>query len=409
MSKREVRQLICALDIGTSKIACAIGQLHADNSIELVGLGSHPSRGLKRGVVVNIEATAQSIRRAVEAAELMADARVHEVFVGLSGTHIRGQNSSGVVPVRGREVSDKDVDNVVDAARAVAIPADQKVLHVVPQEFVLDGQDGIQHPVGMSGVRLEARVHIITGQAAAAQNIQKCVESCGLKVDRLCLPHLTSSHAVLLADERDLGVAVVDIGGGTTDIAVFKGGAIRHTAVLPVAGEQVTNDISIAFRTAAPFAENLKLQLASAWPAQGAYDDVSIEIPGAGEMPSRRISRHMLAEVVRPRLEELFRLIAGELERSGWYDAVAGGIVLTGGTALTSGISDLAEAVTQLPVRVGVPHGIRGMPDFSQSPAAASVAGLLIYGREMQGEAQAAGGPTGLWVQRFAQWLKGNL
>lgn len=409
MSKREVRNLICALDIGTSKVSCVIGQLQADGGIEVVGVGSHPSRGLKRGVVVNIDATTQSIRRAVAEAELMADCRVHSVYVGMSGAHIRGHNSTGVAPVRAREVSERDVDNVIEAARAVAIPADQKVLHVVPQEYVLDGQDGIQDPAGMSGVRLEAKVHIVTGLASAAQNIQKCVESCGLTIDQLCLPHLAAAHAVLLPDERELGIALVDIGGGTTDVAVFKGGAIRHTAVLSVAGDQVTNDISIAFRTATQSAEDLKLQLANAWPRHYAQEDIAVDVPGVGDMPARRISGHMLAEVVRPRLEELFRLVRNELQRAGWFDAIAGGVVLTGGTALMSGISELAEEVFELPVRIGIPHQVHGLREFTQSPAAATAVGLLIYGRQVQPSGEHRANPAFLWWQRVSQWLKGNL
>jgi len=409
MNKRDVRNLICALDIGTSKVACIVGQVQADGSIEVVGVGAHAARGLKRGVVVNIDATTQSIRRAVEQAELMADCRVHSVYVGISGSHIRGHNSTGVAPVRGREVTERDVDNVIDAARAMAIPADQKVLHVVPQEFVLDGQDGIQDPVGMSGVRLEAKVHIVTGLASAAQNITKCVESCGLTVDRLCLPHLAASYAVLLPDERELGVALVDIGGGTTDVAVFRGGSIRHSAVLPVAGDQVTNDISIAFRTPQPAAEDLKLQLASAWPQHFAQDDAAIDVPGVGDMPPRRISRQMLVEVVRPRLEELFRLARNELHRSEWYDSIAGGVVLTGGTALMSGIAELAEEVFELPVRVGIPHDVSGLKEFTQSPAAATAVGLLVYGRQMQPNPDLKPAVAGQWLQKVSQWLKGNM
>jgi len=260
MAKRDTRNLLVGLDIGTSKVMCVVGELMPEGHVEIVGLGTHPSRGLKRGVVVNIDATVQSIRRAVEEAELMAGCRAQSVFVGISGGHIKSHNSVGVVPVRNREVSEKDVDSVIEAGRAVAIPADQKVLHVVPQEFVVDGQEGIQEPVGMFGVRLEAKVHLVTGSVSAAQNIHKCVESCGLHVDKLCLQHLASAYATLLPDERELGICMVDIGGGTCDIAVFKGGAIRHTAVLPIAGDQITNDIAMALRTPTQDAEDIKIK-----------------------------------------------------------------------------------------------------------------------------------------------------
>jgi cell division protein FtsA len=291
MVKREARNLLVGLDIGTSKIVCVVGEVMPEGHIEIVGLGTHPSRGLKRGVVVNIEATTQSIRRAVEEAELMAGCRAQSVYVGISGTHIKSHNSVGVVPVRSREVSEKDVENVIEGGRAMAIPADQKVLHVVPQEFVVDGQEGIQEPVGMFGVRLEARVHIVTGSVSAAQNLQKCVESCGLHVDKLCLNHLASAYAVLQQDERELGIAMVDIGGGTSDIAVFKGGSVRHTAVLPVAGDQVTNDISVAFRTPTQAAEDIKLKFGCALAAADRVRRRDRSAVSVGENPPRRLSR----------------------------------------------------------------------------------------------------------------------
>jgi cell division protein FtsA len=408
MAKREARNLLVGLDIGTSKIACIVGEMMPEGHVEVVGLGTHPSRGLKRGVVVNIEATTQAIRRAVEEAELMAGCRAQSVFVGLSGAHIKSHNSVGVVPVRNREVSDKDVDSVIEGGRAIAIPADQKVLHVVPQEFVVDGQEGIQEPVGMFGVRLEAKVHIVTGSVSAAQNIQKCVESCGLHVDKLCLNHLASAQAVLLPDERELGVCLVDIGGGTSDIAVFKGGAVRHTAVLPVAGDQVTNDISVAFRTPTQAAEEIKLKYGCALPQLLAFDE-EIEVPSVGENPSRRLSRITLSEVIRPRYEELFKLIRKELHRSDWYDSVAGGVVLTGGACYLPGVQELAEEVFEMPVRLGLPHGVGGVRDVAKNPGLATAVGLLLYGRQFHGvrEGRPEAG-VGFWMQRVSQWFKGN-
>ncbi|MGB0955117.1 MAG: cell division protein FtsA, partial [Panacagrimonas sp.] len=384
MSKRDSRNLLVGLDIGTSKIVCAIGEPQAGGGLDVVGVGVQVSRGIKRGVVVNIEATMQSIRRAVEEAELMAGCRAGSAVVGLSGSHIKSHNSVGVVPVKSREVSERDVENVVEAGRAMAIPADQRVIHVVPQEFVVDGQEGIQEPVGMFGVRLEAKVHIVTGSVSAAQNLQKCVEGCGLHVDRLCLQNLASSYAVLAPDERDLGICMIDIGGGTSDIAVFKGGAIRHTAVLPIAGDQVTNDISVAFRTPIQSAEEIKLKYGCALPQLVQHQGQDIEVPSVGESPPRHLSRLTLAEVIQPRYHELFRFIRKELHRSDWYDGIAGGLVLTGGAALIPGVVELAEEVFELPVRVGLPQAIAGARDIDKSPAFATAAGLLTYAQQMQ-------------------------
>jgi cell division protein FtsA len=409
ITKRESRNLLVGLDIGTSKIVCAIGEIMPGGNMEIVGVGHQPSRGMKRGVVVNIDATVQSIRRAVEEAELMAGCRAHDVIVGLSGSHIKSHNSVGVVPVRSREVSERDVENVVEAGRAMAIPADQRVIHVVPQEFVVDGQEGIQEPVGMFGVRLEAKVHIVTGSVSAAQNLQKCIESCGLHVERLCLQHLASSYAVLAPDERDLGICMVDIGGGTSDIAVFKGGAIRHTAVLPIAGDQVTNDISVAVRTPIQAAEEIKQKYGCALPQLVQHDE-DIHVPGVGESPPRRLSRLTLSEVIRPRYEELFRFVRKELHRSDWYDAIAGGVVLTGGAALMPGVCELAEEVFDLPVRIGLPHEVSGVRDIGKSPVYATAAGLLLYGRQMQPKAtEPASNRASYWLGRFNGWLKGNL
>ena len=408
MARREERKLLVGVDIGTSKCTAVVGQLLPEGNVEIVGYGSAASRGMTRGDVVNIELTTQAIKRAVENAEHMANCRAQSVFVGISGTHIRSLNSAGVAPVRAGSVSERDVDSVMDAARAIAIPSDQKILHVIPQEFVVDGREGIHDPVGMHGVRLEAKVHVVTGSISAAQNIYKCIESCGLKVDKLILQHLASSYATLLPDERELGVAMLDIGAGTTDIAVFRGGTIRHTAVLPIAGNQVTNDISVAFRTPAPYAEELKVHYGCALP-QFAGSHEEIEVKGVGDAPSRRLSRLTLAEVIKPRYEELFRFVRKELQRSDWYELLAGGVVLTGAAAQMPGVIELAEDVFELPVRLGVPQNVEGLKDVLRDPAYATAAGLLLYGRQNQPQQTATPGEgLGAWVQRVNDWIKGT-
>ena len=338
MAKRSDRNLIVGLDIGTSKVVAIVGELKADGELEIIGIGSHPSRGLKKGVVVNIESTVQSIQRAVEEAELMAGCEIHSVYAGIAGSHVRSLNSHGIVAIKDKEVVQGDVERVIDAAKAVAIPADQKILHVLPQEYIIDAQEGIRDPIGMSGVRLEAKVHIVTGADSAAQNIVKCVQRCGLAVDDIVLEQLASSYAVLTEDEKDLGVCVVDIGGGTTDIAVFGGGAIRHTAVIPIAGDQVTNDIAVSMRTPTQYAEDIKIKYACAL-SQLANPDETIEVPSVGDRPPRRLARQTLAEIVEPRYEELFALVRDELRRAGLEEAVATGIVLTGGSSRWRGRS----------------------------------------------------------------------
>jgi cell division protein FtsA len=407
MAKREERNLLVGLDIGTSKCVAVVGQLMPEGHIEIVGRGENPSKGLNRGDVVNIEATVQSIRRAIENAEHMANCRAQSVYVGISGTHIKSFNSTGVAPVRAREVTQRDIDTVIESARAIAIPADQRILHVIPQEFVVDGREGIKEPVGMFGVRLEAKVHMVTCSVSAAQNIYKCIESCNLKVDKLILQHLASSYATLLPDERELGICMVDVGGGTSDIAVFKGDAIRHTAVLPIAGNQVTNDISVAFRTPAQYAEDIKVRYGCALPSMAA--DEEIEVKSVGEAPPRRLSRHTLAEVIKPRYEELFRFIRKELHRSDWYDVIAGGIVLTGGSAQMPGVVELAEQVFELPVRLGVPQNVQGLKDVVRNPAYSTATGLLLYGRQNMPRTSSDAEPGARYlVNRIGEWFKGN-
>jgi cell division protein FtsA len=410
MPKRSDRRVIVGLDIGTSKVVALVGELAPDNSIEAIGLGSHPSRGLKRGVVVNIESTVQSIQRAIEEAELMAGCEINAVYAGMAGSHIRSLNSHGVVAIRDREVSAADVEHVIEAAKAVAIPADQRILHVLPQEFVIDGQEGIRDPIGMSGVRLEAKVHIVTGAESAAQNIIKCVQRCGLAVEDIVLEQLASSFACLTDDEKELGVCLVDIGGGTTDIAVFSGGAIRHTAVIPIAGDQVTNDIAVSMRTPTQYAEDIKLRHACAL-SQLANPDESIEVPSVGERPARRLARQTLAEVVEPRYEELYSLIRDELRRSGFDESIAAGIVMTGGSARMEGAIDLAEEIFHMPVRLGLPQQIKGLGEVLQNPTYSTAVGLLLYARENTASPLRiegiGGGVKGAW-QRVRGWVRGN-
>ena len=410
MSRRTATEYLVSLDVGTSKVAALIGEVGQAGQVRVIGLGTAPTRGLKKGVVVNIEATVESIRRAVEAAELMANCRVRAAHVGITGSHIKSLNSVGVVPIRHREIASRDVDAVIEAASALAIPADQQILHVIPQEFVVDGQEGIHDPIGMSAVRLEAKVHMVTGTLSAAQNLYKCVERCGLTVEKLVLAHLASSDAVLSPDERDLGVAVVDIGGGTTDIAVFKGGSIRHTAVVPIAGDLVTSDIAVAFRTPGQYAEQIKIRHGCALPEM-VQNDPGIDVPSVGETPPRRLSRQMLAEVMRPRYEELFRYVRKELHRADVYDLIAGGVVLTGGVAQTPGILELAEEVLDVAVRLGLPHQVEGIEEVTRSPAYATGVGLLLFARQQKPVGGLAmSGTAGMqqWMGRIKGLLKGH-
>jgi cell division protein FtsA len=410
MSSVETENMIVGLDIGTSKVVAIVGKRKMDGTIEVVGIGSNPSRGLKRGVVVNIETTVQAIQRAVEEAELMAGCRIHSVYAGIAGSHIKSLNSHGIVAIRDREVTQADIDRVIDAAQAVAIPADQKILHILPQEFVIDSQEGIKEPMGMSGVRLEAKVHLVTCAVNAAQNIEKCVKRCGLEVDDIILEQLASSHAILTEDEKELGVCVVDIGGGTTDIAVFTGGAIRHTAVIPIAGDQVTNDIAMALRTPTQNAEEIKIKYACAL-TQLAGADETIKVPSVGDRPPRDLSRQALAEVVEPRYEELFTLVQSELRRSGFEDLIPAGIVITGGSSTMEGVVELAEEIFHMPVRLACPQAVSGMTEVVNNPIYATGVGLLIHGfRQMDlGRAPAMKGEDAPSLfERMKSWFTGH-
>src|SRR6187402_1351584 len=376
-------KMIVGQDIGTSKVVAIVGAITPEGQLEIVGIGSHRSNGLKKGVVVNIESTVLSIQRAIEEAELMAGCQIHSVYAGIAGSHIRSLNSHGIVAIRDREVFAQDLERVIDAAQAVAIPADQKILHILPQEFLIDEQDGVKEPLGMSGVRLEAKVHLVTCAVNAAQNIEKCIRRCGLEVEDIILEQLASSYSVLTDDEKELGVCVVDIGGGTTDIAIFKDGAIRHTGVIPIAGDQVTNDIAMALRTPTPNAEEIKIKYACAL-AKLTSPDETIKVPSVGDRQPRDLSRQALAEVVEPRYDELFTLVQSELRRSGYEDLIAAGIVLTGGTAKMEGVVELAEEIFHMPVRLGAPQGVRGLSDIVNNPIYSTAVGLLIYAMKQQ-------------------------
>ena len=411
MARKSDKNIIVGIDIGTSKVVSLVGQITADNQIEIIGIGSHPSYGLKRGVVVNIEATVQSVQRATEEAELMAGCEIRSAYTGIAGSHIRSLNSHGIVAIRDNEVSAADVERVLDAAKAVAIPADQRILHVLPQEYIIDSQEGIREPIGMSGVRLEAKVHMVSGAVSAAENIVKCVRRCGLEVGDVILEQLASSAAVLTEDEKELGVVLVDIGGGTTDIAIFTDGAIRHTAVIPIAGDQVTNDIAVALRTPTQAAEAIKIQYAMAL-AEMAETNELINVPGVNQRPGRQISRKILAEVVEARYEELLSLVQTELRRSGFEDLIGAGIVLTGGAAKVPGFIELAERIFNVPVRIGLPQSIPGLPEIIHDPSYSTSVGLLLHAFQQQNMPGKHGplfdqGVKGVW-DRMKGWFQGN-
>jgi len=409
MSK-EYKDLLVGLDIGTSKVAAVVAELRPDGSYEVIGMGQSESKGLKKGVVVNIEATVQSIQRALEEAELMADCKIAEVFTGIAGSHIRSFNSSGMVAIKDKEVTQTDVARVIETAKAVNIPTDQQILHILTQEFIIDGQEDVREPIGMSGIRLEVKVHIVTGAVSAAQNIVKCVRRCGLEVHDLILQPLASSLAVLTEDEKELGVVLVDIGGGTTDIAIFSEGAIRHTAVIPIAGDQITNDIAMALRTPTPDAEDIKIQYGIAKQAIADPDDM-IEVPGVGDRGTRTLSRQALAAVIEPRIEELYSLVHQVVREAGYEELLSSGVVITGGTAMMPGMVELGEDIFLKPVRVGVPEYRGNLHEVVKSPRYSTVMGLLLEGRvqRMRGRKVAvqSGSVKQVWT-RMKEWFVGN-
>lgn len=411
MNGLALNNIIVGLDIGTSKVVAIVAELLPDDTIEIIGIGSHPARGMKKGVVVNIESTVQSIQRAIEEAELMTGYQIHSVYSGIAGSHIQGMNSHGIVGIVDGEVRSDDMSRVIDAAQAVAIPSDQKVLHILPQEYIIDGQEGIKEPLGMSGVRLEARVHLVTCAVNVVQNIEKCIQRCNLEVDDVILEQLASSYSVLTDDEKELGVCMLDIGGGTTDIAIFIDGAIRYTAVIPIAGDQVTNDIAMAFRTPTAHAEEIKIKHACAL-AQLTSNDELIKVPSIGDRPARNLSRQSLAEVVELRYEELFILVQAELRKSGFEDLIAAGIVLTGGTSKMEGTVELAEEIFHMPVRLASPSGVSGLDEIVKNPIYATGIGLLLYAQKHRTtdnteKKKRLGMPS--IFGRMKNWLKNNL
>ncbi|HAW93312.1 MULTISPECIES: cell division protein FtsA [unclassified Arsukibacterium] len=410
MTKSIERDLIVGLDIGTAQIKAVVGEITPDNRLSIVGVGTHASRGMDKGGVNDLNLVVQAVQRAINEAELMADCQISSVYLGITGKHIRCQNESGMVPINDTEVTADDVASVIHAAKSVPISAERRMLHVLPQEFSVDMQEGIKSPVGMSGVRMEAKAHIITCANDMAKNIEKCVERCGLQVDQLIFSSLASSYAVLTDDEKELGVCVVDMGGGTIDLSIYTNGALRHTAVIPVAGNQVTSDIAKIFRTPISHAEDIKVQYACALRSMVGKEE-SIEVPSVGGRPARSMSRHTLAEVIEPRYHELFELVLEEIRSSGLEEQIAAGLVLTGGTAKMEGAVEFAEDVFQMPVRVGQPMHVSGLKEYVQDPAYASVVGLLLYGKDVRAQQKNAAqnrDPVSSLLKKISSWFKGE-
>ncbi len=410
MSKKEDNKLIVGLDIGTSKVLAIVGELNAEGELEIVGYGHHPATGMRKGVVANIEETVVAIQKAVEEAELMAGCQIYSVYAGIAGAHINSFNSHGVVAVRDSEVDENDVERVIESAKAVAIPNDQTILHVLPQEFIIDGQEGIRHPLGMCGIRLEANLHMVTAANSSAKNIEKCIRRCGLEVDDIILEQLASCASVLTEDEKELGVCLIDIGGGTTDIAVYADGAVRHTAVIPVAGDQITNDIAVALQTPTPYAEEIKKKYAYALRELAPVDE-NIDVKSVGDRPSRKLSKQTLAEVVEMRIEELFDLVKLDLRRNGYEDIIRSGIVLTGGSSKMEGMIELAEEIFHRPVRLGMPKYLGGLSEVVKNPIYSTGVGLVQFGHTNQStgrqSAKSESRTTAFW-QRLKQWFQGN-
>src|ERR687895_2829952 len=410
MSKsRDNKKLVVGLDIGTSKIAAIVAEITPEGGFEIIGMGNCPARGLKKGVVVNIETTVNAIQRALEEAELMADCKIRDVFTGIAGSHIKSFNSQGMVAIKDKEVGQMDIDRVIETAKAVQIPNDQQILHILNQEFIIDGQEDVREPLGMSGVRLEVKVHIVTGAVSAAQNITKCVRRCGLEVSDLILQPLASAMAVVSEDEKDLGVALVDVGGGTTDLAIFTHGAIRHTAVIPIAGDQITNDIAMALRTPTADAENIKIRHGVALRSL-ADPNAMIDVPGIGERGSRSMSRQTLAEVIEPRVEELYSLVQQVLRESGFEELLSSGVVLTGGSAVMQGMVELGEEIFHMPVRIGVPRYAGALAEVLRTPRYATAMGLLYEGLAQmeQGKLSRQSGSVKAVLGRMREWFQRN-
>jgi cell division protein FtsA len=411
MSKaRDGKKLLVGLDIGTSKIAAIVAEIKPEGGFEIIGMGSHPSRGLKKGVVVNIDTTVNAIQRALEEAELMADCKIREVYTGIAGSHIRSFNSQGMVAIKDQEVAQGDIERAVDTARAVQIPNDQQILHVLNQEFIVDGQEDVREPLGMNGVRLEVKVHIVTGAVSSAQNIVKCVRRCGLEVRDLVLQPLASAQAVISDDEKDLGVALMDIGGGTTDLVVYTHGAIRHTAVIPIAGDQITNDIAMALRTPTKDAEDIKERYGCAL-SQLANPNDMVDVPGLGDREPRQLSRKTLSEVIEPRVEELYSLVQTELRRSGYEELLSSGVVITGGTSVMQGMVELGEEIFHMPVRVGYPTYSGALAETVRHPRHATGVGLLLAGMQQHRSRELSRMNASSFQQvleRMKSWFTGN-
>jgi cell division protein FtsA len=398
--------VVVGLDIGTTKICAVVGQIN-EGQVDIIGLGTTPSKGLRKGVVVNIDSTVQSIKKAIEEAELMAGCQITSVYAGIAGGHIKGINSHGVIAVKNREITSNDVKRVIDAASAVAIPMDREVIHIIPQEFIVDEQDGIRDPVGISGVRLEGRVHIVTGAITSAQNIIKCANRAGLDVNDIVLEQLGSSEAVLMPEEKELGVAIIDLGGGTTDLVIFSNGAIKHTSVVALAGNHITNDISMGLRTPLEEAEKIKKRYGCAL-ASMVQKDETIEVPSVGGRNPRVLSRQTLAEIVEPRVEEILTLVHHEVMKTGYANLIASGIILTGGTAVLEGLPELAEQIFNLPVRRGIPIGIGGLVDLVHSPIYATGVGLVLYGSKHETQSRFKIGEANIFskvTHRMREWI----
>ena len=399
-------KLLVGLDIGTTKICAIVGEVQ-NGLVSIIGIGSHPSRGLRKGVVVNIEGTVQSIRKAIEEAELMAGCQIDSVFAGIAGGHIRGINSHGVIAVKNREIVENDIKRVIDAASAIAIPMDREVIHVLPQEYIVDDQDGIRDPIGMCGVRLEGKVHIVTGAVTSAQNIIRCANRAGLNVNDIVLEQLGCSEAVLSSEEKELGAGVVDIGGGTTDLVIFSNGSIKHTSVLSLAGNHITSDISLGLRTPAEEAEKLKKRYGCALVSMVKKEEM-IEVPSVGGRKPRTLSRQTLAEIIEPRVEEILTLVQAEIVRSGYANLIGSGLVLTGGTAIMEGMPEIAEQVFNLPVRRGYPVDISGLVDLVNSPIFATGVGLVMYGSKNRTKSRFRIGETNIFAKvsrRMRDWF----
>ena len=406
---RDAKNIIVGMDIGTSKIVTIVGEIMPEGTLEVIGVGMHDSSGMKKGMVVNIDATVSAIQRSLETAELMADCKITSVITGIAGSHIKGANGKGMIKIKDKEVTQADIDRVVETASSLSLPSDQQTLHIIEQEFTIDGQEGIKKPLGMSGMKLEVEVHIVIGAVAAVQNILKCVHRCGLEVSEMILQPLASSKAVLAEDEKELGVCLVDIGGGTTDVAIFTGGAIRHTAVIPIAGDQITNDIAMALRTPTKDAEDIKIKYGCA--LRQLANEAPIEVPGVGERGTRMLSRQTLAEVIEPRVEELYSLVQAELRRSGFEDLLSSGIVITGGSIAMQGMVELGEEIFHMPVRLGLPRYVGGLADVVKTPRFATAIGLLQYGMEQQQRmavSRMQSASLGDVLERMKAWMQRN-